>query len=114
MFIMNPGSENEAGTFFHHLSRHHTPQKYYYKTMKNSNRPYRKFQPQQKKIEELEKSSSRFKRIYSEYELMSDELWDMESNQTSESIPDDFINAIKLQTSFLEDEIQDWLIKDPQ
>ncbi|MCG2794144.1 MAG: hypothetical protein L6262_11430 [Weeksellaceae bacterium] len=82
--------------------------------MKNSNRPYRKFQPQQKKIEELEKSSSRFKRIYSEYELMSDELWDMESNQTSESIPDDFINAIKLQTSFLEDEIQDWLIKDPQ
>ncbi len=81
--------------------------------MKNSNRPYRKFQPQQKKIEELEKSSARFKRIYSEYELMSDELWDMESNQTSESIPDDFINAIKLQTSCLEEEIQDWLVKDP-
>ncbi|MBV6881669.1 hypothetical protein NG800_016955 [Epilithonimonas ginsengisoli] len=82
--------------------------------MKNSNRPYRKFLPQQKKIEELEKSSSRFKRIYSEYELMSDELWDMESNETAESIPDDFINAIKLQTSYLEDEIEDWLVQDDQ
>ncbi|WP_379968669.1 hypothetical protein [Epilithonimonas sp. UC225_85] len=82
--------------------------------MKNSNRPYRKFLPQQDKIEELEKSSSRFKRIYSEYELMSDELWDMESSETAESIPDDFINAIKLQTSYLEDEIQDWLIEDPK
>ena len=82
--------------------------------MKNSNRPYRKFLPQQKKIEELEKSNSRFKRIYSEYELMSDELWDMESNETAESIPDDFINAIKLQTSFLEEEIEDWLVQDGQ
>ncbi len=82
--------------------------------MKNSSRPYRKFLPQQKKIEELEKSSSRFKRIYSEYELMSDELWDLESNESTESIPDDFINAIKLQTSYLEDEIQDWLIEDKQ
>ncbi|PZU84339.1 MAG: hypothetical protein DI529_11395 [Chryseobacterium sp.] len=78
--------------------------------MKNSNRPYRKFLPQQKKIEELEKSNSRFKRIYSEYETMSDELWNLESNETEESIPDDFINAIKLQTSYLENEIQDWLI----
>lgn len=82
------------------------------KQMKNSNRPYRKFLPQQDKIEELEKSSSRFKRIYSEYELMSDELWDMESSDTAESVPDDFINAIKLQTSYLEEEIEDWLIQD--
>ncbi len=78
--------------------------------MKNSSRPYRKFLPQQKKIEELEKSSSRFKRIYSEYELMSDELWNLESSESAESIPDDFINAIKLQTTYLEDEIEDWLI----
>lgn len=82
--------------------------------MKNSSRPYRKFLPQQKKIEELEKSSSRFKRIYSEYETMSDELWDLESSDNTESIPDDFINAIKLQTSYLEDEIRDWLIEDKQ
>lgn len=82
--------------------------------MKNSSRPYRKFLPQQKKIEELEKSNSRFKRIYSEYELMSDELWDLESNESAESVPDDFINAIKLQTSFLEEEIEDWLVQDGQ
>ena len=82
--------------------------------MKNSSRPYRKFLPQQKKIEELEKSNSRFKRIYSEYELMSDELWDLESNESAESVPDDFINAIKLQTSFLEEEIEDWLAQDGQ
>ena len=82
--------------------------------MKNSNRPYRKFLPQQKKIDELEKSNSRFKRIYSEYELMSDELWDLESNESAESVPDDFINAIKLQTSFLEEEIEDWLVQDGQ
>jgi hypothetical protein len=82
--------------------------------MKNSSRPYRKFLPQQKKIEELEKTSSRFKRIYSEYELMSDELWNLESSDSTENIPDDFINAIKLQTSYLEDEIQDWLVEDNQ
>lgn len=79
--------------------------------MKNSGRPYRKFLPQQKKIEELEKSSTRFRRIYSEYELMADELWNLESGET-ESVPDDFINAIKLQTSYLEDEIEDWLLED--
>lgn len=82
--------------------------------MKNSNRPYRKFLPQQKKIDELEKNNSRFKRIYSEYELMSDELWDLESSESTESVPDDFINAIKLQTSYLEEEIEDWLVQDGQ
>lgn len=74
--------------------------------------PYRKFQPQQKKIENLENSSPRFKRIYSEYQTMSDELWELE-NTTMESVPDDFINAIKLQTSYLEDEIEDWLMDEP-
>ena len=82
--------------------------------MKNSSRPYRKFLPQQKKIEELEKNNSRFRRIYSEYELMSDELWNLETSYTSGSIPDDFINAIKLQTSYLEDEIEDWLLEDKE
>lgn len=74
-------------------------------------RPYRKFQLNQKKIEALEKSNERFKRIYSEYETMSEELWDLE-NSEGESIPDDFINAIKLQTSYLEDEIEDWLLEE--
>ena len=45
---------------------------------------------------------------------MSDELWDLESNESAESVPDDFINAIKLQTSFLEEEIEDWLVQDGQ
>ncbi len=74
----------------------------------NPQKSYRKFSPQQKKIEELEKSSPRFRRIYSEYETMSDELWNLE-NSDIKNIPDDFINAIKLQKEYLEDEIDDWL-----
>ena len=76
--------------------------------MKNAQR-YRKFQPQQQKIDELEKTSPRFKRVYSEYETMSEELWNLE-NSDGPSVPDDFINAIKIQTTYLEDEIEDWLI----
>lgn len=71
-------------------------------------RTFRKFVPQQKKIEELEKNSPRFKRIYAEYELMSDELWNLENSDTT-NIPDDFLDAVKLQTEYLEDEIGDWL-----
>lgn len=71
---------------------------------------YRKFQLQQKNIEVLEKENSRFKRVYSEYENMSNELWNLE-NSKDEPVPDDFINAMLLQTSYLEDEIEDWLIQ---
>ncbi|KFF27650.1 hypothetical protein [Chryseobacterium vrystaatense] len=77
--------------------------------MKSQNK-YRKFQLQQKNIEALEKENSRFKRVYSEYEMMADELWNLE-NATDKPVPDDFINAIMLQSSYLEDEIEDWLIK---
>ncbi|MBT2622180.1 MULTISPECIES: hypothetical protein [Chryseobacterium] len=77
--------------------------------MKSQNK-YRKFQLQQKNIEALERENSRFKRVYSEYENMSDELWNLE-NSNDKQIPDDFINAMILQTSYLEDEIQDWLIQ---
>jgi len=76
-------------------------------------RPFRKFSPQKQKIEELEKNSPRFKRIYSEYELMATELFNLENcepNNTS----DDFINAVKLQTEYLEDEIGDWLLDKPE
>lgn len=69
---------------------------------------YRKFQPQLKRIEELEKNNSAFKRIYSEYELMSNELWEIENDEKN-SIPDDFINAIQLQAEYLEEEINNWL-----
>lgn len=70
---------------------------------------YRKFTPQQNKIEELEKNSPRFKRVYAEYEIMSDELWNIENTDIT-NIPDDFIEAIKLQTEYLEEEIGDWLV----
>lgn len=71
-------------------------------------RPYRKFKPQQARIEELEKINPRFRRVYSEYELMTDQLYDLE-NSTVDSIPDVFIEVVQLQTEFLEDEIGDWL-----
>ncbi|UFH31151.1 hypothetical protein LNP04_14365 [Chryseobacterium sp. C-71] len=77
--------------------------------MKSQNK-YRKFQLQQQNIEALEKENTRFKRVYSEYENMSDELWNME-NKEGEPIPDDFINAMVMQTSYLEEEIEDWLIQ---
>ena len=76
-----------------------------------ASRPYRKFNPLEKKIEDLEKNSPVFKRIFSEYELMSDELYTMETSEGS-NFPDDFIDAVKLQTEFLEEEIDGWLIKD--
>ncbi|MEA1851340.1 MULTISPECIES: hypothetical protein [Chryseobacterium] len=77
--------------------------------MKSQNK-YRKFQLQQKNIEALERENSRFKRVYSEYENMSEELWNLE-NSNNEPLPDDFINAMILQTSYLEDEIEDWLVR---
>ena len=69
---------------------------------------YRKVQHQQKKIEALERQSSRFKRVYSEYENMSDDLWDLENSERKD-VPDDLLDAMILQTSYLEDEIEDWL-----
>ena len=77
--------------------------------MKSQNK-YRKFQLQQQNIEALEKENTRFKRVYSEYENMSDELWNLE-NKEGDPIPDDFINAMIMQTSYLEKEIEDWLIQ---
>lgn len=76
-------------------------------------RSYRKFMPQQKKIQALEKNSPRFKRVYTEYELMADQLWDLENTDTT-NIPDDFMEAIKLQTEYLEEEIDDWLLDNPE
>lgn len=74
----------------------------------NKRNPYRKFQGQQDLIRNLEKTSSRFKRVYDEYALMSEELWNLETAE-GEGLPDDFINSIILQTSYLEEEIEDWL-----
>ena len=73
--------------------------------------PSRKFKPLQKKIESLEKESPRFKRVFTEYETMSEELWNLENTDTT-NIPDDFLEAVKLQTEYLEEEIDDWLLSD--
>lgn len=77
--------------------------------MKTPNR-YRKFQLQQKNIEALEKQSSRFKRVYSEYEHISEDLIQLETKE-GESVPDDFMDAIITQASILEEEIEDWLVE---
>ncbi|MBW8358339.1 MAG: hypothetical protein K0M63_00895 [Weeksellaceae bacterium] len=74
----------------------------------NKQNPYRKFQGQQDKIANLEKTNSRFRRVYSEYNLMSEELWNLETTP-GVGVPDDFINSVQLQTTFLEDEIEQWL-----
>lgn len=76
----------------------------------NRPNPYRKFQALQDKIEDLEQKNERFKRIYSEYQLMSEELWNLETSD-GVAVPDDFINSIKVQTTFLEEEIEDWLMQ---
>lgn len=39
---------------------------------------------------------------------MSEELWNMETSP-GVVVPDDFINSVQLQTTFLEDEIEQWL-----
>ncbi len=78
----------------------------------NQLQPTSKFEPNRDKIKKLEAEFPRFRRIYSEYEMMSEELWVLETEPNS-SVPDDFINAVKLQTSYLEDEIEDWLIGRP-
>lgn len=48
--------------------------------------------------------------MYSEYENMSDELWNLESSK-GDPVPDDFINAMIVQATYLEEEIEDWLIQ---
>ena len=77
-------------------------------------RSYRKFQFQQDKIRNLEEKSPRFKRIYTEFENLSDEIWDIETGDR-DSVPDDFMMTLQLQTNFLEDEIDNWLgLKDEE
>ena len=73
--------------------------------------PHKKFQKNLPKIQELCSNSERFHRIFSEYDTMTDELWDLE-NAESLDIPDDFLDSVKLQATYLEDEIEDWLLQE--
>lgn len=74
----------------------------------NNPRPYRRFQPKTQEISALKKNNSRFERIYREYEVISEELWDFE-NSDKVSVCDEFLNALQQQSHFLEEEIDDWL-----
>ena len=76
-------------------------------TFKNQ-RTSQRFSPLKQKISELKKNNSRFRRVYREYEIMSDELWTLE-NSSELSVPDDFLNAVNTQTNYLEKEIEGWL-----
>ena len=76
--------------------------------MKNS-RSYRKFQFQQKKIETLEQENVHFKRMFTEYEFMSNELWDLENTESTD-VADDFLESYRVQTHYLEDQIEQWLL----
>ena len=75
--------------------------------MKNK-RTSQRFSPLKQKISELKKNNSRFKKVYREYERMSDELWNLETSPEI-AVSDDFLNAINAQTNFLEEEIDGWL-----
>mgnify|MGYP001799147023 CR=1 FL=1 len=68
----------------------------------------RRFLPLKKKIADLKKNNSRFKKVFREYELISKELWDLETSEEI-SVSDDFLDAINLQTDYLEEEIENWL-----
>lgn len=82
--------------------------------MMKTPRSYRKFQFQQDKIKNLEEKNPRFKRIYTEFENLSDEIWDIETGG-KDSVTDDFMLALQLQTNILEDEIDNWLsLKDEE
>ncbi|MBP7174084.1 MAG: hypothetical protein KBA33_08480 [Cloacibacterium sp.] len=72
-------------------------------------RSYRKFNPQKQKIQDLGNNNPRFKRVYSEYENLSDELWEMENGNYPNAVPDDFLYALQIQTYYLEEEIDEWL-----
>ena len=77
-------------------------------------RTYRKYQYKQEKIKDLEKHNPRYKRIYTEVENLSEEIRGKETGDRA-SVPDDFMFALKLQTHYLEDEIDHWLdLKDEE
>lgn len=72
---------------------------------------YRKFEKEQQRIDTLEKSNPRFRRVFAEYETLSDDLWQLESSDEA-PIPDDYIESVRVQQNFLEDEVKDWLDAD--
>lgn len=77
--------------------------------MKSQN-PFKKFDTQKEKIQTLLMKNSKFKRMYEEYDQLSENLWNLEQSEGI-SITDDFINYMKFQTHYLEEEITDFLVE---
>lgn len=71
-----------------------------------------KFRLHQDKINTLRAHYPRFERIYTEYEVMEQQFSLLENSDDTLALPDDFINAIALQISYLKDEIEDWLLEE--
>ncbi|WP_417427665.1 hypothetical protein [Halpernia sp.] len=81
-------------------------------TLKNL-RASQRFSPLKQKISELKKNNTRFKKVYREYEIMSEEQWNLETSPEI-SVSDDFLDAVNVQTRYLEDEIEVWLHPDEE
>lgn len=75
-------------------------------------RSYRKFQKRQGKINDLKENNARFRRVFSEFEDLDEEIREIENGNRA-SVPDDFLFALKLQQNCLEEEIDEWLEIDP-
>lgn len=75
--------------------------------MKTS-KSYRKFQIRKDEIRILEENNPRFRRVFSEFEDLTEEIWEIENGNRA-AVTDDFIFALKLQINCLEEEIDEWL-----
>lgn len=71
----------------------------------NAQNPYKKFDPAKAEMQTLLEENSKFKRMYDEYDHLSENLWNLEQSE-GESVTDEFINYIKAQTAYLETEIE--------
>lgn len=71
-------------------------------------KPYRKFQIRKKEIKNLEENNPRFRRVFSEFEDIADEIREIENGNRA-TVPDDFLFALQLQKNCLEEEIDEWL-----
>lgn len=64
-----------------------------------------------RKQQELERKNPRFKRMITEYESITDELWEMQ-NDNSKNVADDLLNAMEVQSDLLSDAIEEYLQKE--
>jgi len=78
--------------------------------MKSQN-PYQKFDAKHVELQTLLQENPRFKRMYDEYDHLSENLWNLEQSE-GESITDEFLNYIKVQTNYLEAELEDFILAD--